>query len=144
MRILFQGDSITDAGRDYNNDTNVGFGYPLLIKAALGYETPEKYEFINKGINGSRITNLCDRVKAYIHFIFLQKNIRRARKANFAFRNEACPAFFNKTFCPFRIGRFKHISLFVNNNNVFFDGCRPLCCKLSLLFVIMGVVPDLK
>ena len=29
MKILFQGDSITDAGRDYNDIHNLGHGYPL-------------------------------------------------------------------------------------------------------------------
>ena len=33
MKILFQGDSITDAGRARDNDVNVGRGYPLLVKA---------------------------------------------------------------------------------------------------------------
>ena len=39
---------------------------------------------------------------------------------------EACPAVFYKTFCPFQVGRFILISLFIYNNNVFFDGYHPL------------------
>lgn len=46
MRILFQGDSITDVGRLRDNDINVGRGYPLLIKAALGFECPDEHEYI--------------------------------------------------------------------------------------------------
>ena len=36
--ILFQGDSITDAGRARDNDSNVGIGYPVLVKGTLGFE----------------------------------------------------------------------------------------------------------
>ena len=43
MRILFQGDSITDAGRARDNDVNLGIGYPLLVKAQLGFEEAGKY-----------------------------------------------------------------------------------------------------
>ena len=63
MKILFQGDSITDAFRDYSNDLSAGTGYPLLIKAKLGYECAGKYEFFNKGISGNRITDIYARIK---------------------------------------------------------------------------------
>lgn len=66
MKILFQGDSITDAGRDRMNDAGVGVGYPLLVKAALGYEAPAVHEFINRGISGNRIVDLYARIKADI------------------------------------------------------------------------------
>ena len=49
MKILFQGDSITDAHRSKENDAHFGMGYPLLIKASLGFESPGKYEFVNEG-----------------------------------------------------------------------------------------------
>ncbi len=42
MKILFQGDSITDAGRSRDSDINSGAGYPLLVKASLGFEAPGK------------------------------------------------------------------------------------------------------
>lgn len=48
MRILFQGDSITDAGRERNSDVNIGIGYPLLVKACLGFVSPGKYELFRK------------------------------------------------------------------------------------------------
>lgn len=66
MRILFQGDSITDAGRDRTRDDIVGVGYPLLVKADLSFEEPHKYEFYNRGVSGNRIVDLYARIKADI------------------------------------------------------------------------------
>lgn len=66
MKILFQGDSITDAGRSRENDTNLGGGYPLLVKASLGFEKPGQYEFINRGISGNRIVDVYARIKSDI------------------------------------------------------------------------------
>jgi len=63
MRILFQGDSITDAGRARDNDINVGVGYPLLVKATLGYAEPGEHEFFNRGISGNRIVDVYARIK---------------------------------------------------------------------------------
>ena len=66
MKILFQGDSITDAGRARDNDQYVGGGYPLLVKSELGYKFPGEYEFINRGISGNRIVDLYARIKCDI------------------------------------------------------------------------------
>ncbi len=66
MRILFQGDSITDAGRARDNDYNVGVGYPLLVKAGLGFAEPGKYEFFNRGISGNRVVDVYARLKSDI------------------------------------------------------------------------------
>lgn len=63
-RILFQGDSITDCGRQRDNFYGLGGGYPLLVKAALGTDCPDEYEFINRGISGNRIVDLYARIKA--------------------------------------------------------------------------------
>ena len=63
MKILFQGDSITDAGRAKDNDVSVGVGYPLLVKAMLGFELPGKYEFVNRGISGNRVVDVYARIK---------------------------------------------------------------------------------
>lgn len=63
MKILFQGDSITDVGRVRENEAHMGGGYPLLIKSKLGFENPGKYEFVNKGISGNRIVDLYARIK---------------------------------------------------------------------------------
>ena len=64
--ILFQGDSITDCGRNREMITSTGVGYPLLVKAQLGFENPGEYTFINKGISGNRIVDLYARIKADI------------------------------------------------------------------------------
>lgn len=61
--ILFQGDSITDCSRSRENDVDVGTGYPLLVKAELGFEKPEQYDFINRGISGNRIVDVYARIK---------------------------------------------------------------------------------
>lgn len=63
MRILFQGDSITDAGRSRENDAVRGHGYPTLVAASLGLDHPGEYEFINRGISGNRISDLVARMK---------------------------------------------------------------------------------
>ncbi len=65
-RILFQGDSITDCGRERENDAHVGTGYALLVKSQLGFENPGEYEFYNRGISGNRIVDLYARIKADI------------------------------------------------------------------------------
>lgn len=62
-RILFQGDSITDAGRSREKDYELGKGYPLLVEAELGFEAPGEYEFLNRGISGNRIVDLYARIK---------------------------------------------------------------------------------
>ncbi|MBQ7906624.1 MAG: SGNH/GDSL hydrolase family protein [Clostridia bacterium] len=66
MRILFQGDSITDADRGRGEDTRLGRGYPLLVEAALGLEEPGAHEFINRGISGNRVVDLYARIKCDI------------------------------------------------------------------------------
>ena len=50
-RILFQGDSITDCGRARDDFYNLGTGYANLIKASLGTDCPNEYEFINRGVS---------------------------------------------------------------------------------------------
>lgn len=66
MRILFQGDSITDAGRSRDNNDYLGQGYPALIKSFLGFEEPGKYEFLNRGVSGNRVVDLYARIKCDI------------------------------------------------------------------------------
>lgn len=65
--ILFQGDSITDAGRNkednsFNNPRAMGTGYAMLAGAAI----LEKYaqldlKIYNKGISGNKVYQLADR-----------------------------------------------------------------------------------
>lgn len=64
--ILFQGDSITDAGRSWEDNSNLGLGYPTLVKAELGFDYPGQYTFYNRGISGNRIVDLYARIKADI------------------------------------------------------------------------------
>jgi len=61
--ILFQGDSITDAGRSRENDANTGIGYPTLVKGELGLEYPNEYAFCNRGISGNRVVDVYARIK---------------------------------------------------------------------------------
>ena len=61
--ILFQGDSITDCGRNRDDITSTGVGYVHMVKGQLGCEYPEEYEFINKGITGNRIIDVYARIK---------------------------------------------------------------------------------
>ena len=63
MRIVFQGDSITEAGRDKRNYHNMGNGYPKYASEILTERFPETdFEFINMGINGNRTDQLFDRL----------------------------------------------------------------------------------
>ena len=63
MRFLFQGDSITDAGRgDYENPRATGNGYPRLLEADLTFEQKE-CEVLNCGISGNRVVDLFARWK---------------------------------------------------------------------------------
>ena len=60
--ILFQGDSITDAGRSRDNDSNLGSGYANMIAAWLGAKRPhDNLKFINRGISGNRVIDLKNR-----------------------------------------------------------------------------------
>lgn len=63
MKIVFQGDSITDAGRDKRNYHDMGNGYPKYAAALIAAEFPsENFEFINQGISGNRTCQLADRL----------------------------------------------------------------------------------
>ena len=64
--ILFQGDSITDAGRNWDDVTTMGEGYAHMVTGELGSEYPGEYEFVNKGISGNRIVDVYARIKADI------------------------------------------------------------------------------
>ena len=61
--ILFQGDSITDAGRNRDNDLFLGVGYATMVQGQLGMECPGQYKFYNRGISGNRITDVYARIK---------------------------------------------------------------------------------
>lgn len=63
MKILFMGDSVTDAGRVRENPTSVGSGYAMMVKGHIDMEFPGRHEFINKGIAGNRIVDIYARMK---------------------------------------------------------------------------------
>jgi len=63
MKILFQGDSITDTNRDRESDAQIGRGYVRLVKASLGFEEAGNYEFLNSGLSGNRIVDIYARIK---------------------------------------------------------------------------------
>jgi lysophospholipase L1-like esterase len=62
--VVFQGDSITDSGRDKNsknaNSTGaLGTGYPLLVSAASLAAHPDRgLKFFNRGISGNKVPDL--------------------------------------------------------------------------------------
>ena len=65
IRVLFQGDSITDAGRDKRNYHDMGKGYPKYAAELIAQAHPEiEFEFINFGISGNRTDQLFDRIYA--------------------------------------------------------------------------------
>ena len=63
MKIVFQGDSITDAGRDRRNYHDMGHGYAKYAVEQIKADFPElPFEFINQGISGNRTDQLFDRL----------------------------------------------------------------------------------
>ena len=65
-KILFQGDSITDCGRSREVLTDVGNGYPYLVRAHYGLERPGQFEIMNRGVSGNRSVDVYARIKADI------------------------------------------------------------------------------
>ncbi|KEQ23143.1 SGNH/GDSL hydrolase family protein [Paenibacillus tyrfis] len=60
--VLFQGDSITDCGRNREIGTDLGRGYALIASALFASKYPEKQvQFINRGISGNRVKDLQQR-----------------------------------------------------------------------------------
>ncbi len=63
--VLFQGDSITDGGRqrtgmDYNHIMGQDYGY--ILAAEIGLESPEReLNFVNRGASGDRVPDLAAR-----------------------------------------------------------------------------------
>ena len=65
MKILFQGDSVTDAGRDRSDPHDMGTGYPKYASAMISDAHPDlDFEFINLGISGNRTENLVARLQS--------------------------------------------------------------------------------
>ncbi len=67
MRILFQGDSVTDCNRNYEDFFDLGDGYVMYTVENLKQQFPEAdFEFINKGISGNRTKDVLARARADI------------------------------------------------------------------------------
>ena len=74
MRILFQGDSVTDAGRSREEFYDLGPGYPSVAAKLLREAFPTvDFTFLNRGISGNRTGQLVDRLQA--DFLELQPDI---------------------------------------------------------------------
>jgi len=64
IRLLFQGDSITDAGRNREDYHDLGRGYPKYAAALLQKRYPEiEFEFIDLGISGNQTKDLVARLE---------------------------------------------------------------------------------
>lgn len=60
--VLFQGDSITDCGRDFARPHHLGTGYPALVASRFAGRHPEKrVTFLNRGISGNTSADLLAR-----------------------------------------------------------------------------------
>lgn len=65
--VLFQGDSITDAGRDRSNNSvnagpGMGSGYVRhAVTQLLGKNPGKGYRFYNRGVSGNKVHQLADR-----------------------------------------------------------------------------------
>lgn len=74
MKILFQGDSITDAGRNRENFHDMGEGYPKYAVENIKNYFPEiDFEFVNLGISGDQTKDLVARLQS--DFIDIQPDI---------------------------------------------------------------------
>lgn len=60
--VLFQGDSVTDFGRGYGDDNNLGTGYAYITSALFNSLNPElNVKFINRGVSGNRVSDMKER-----------------------------------------------------------------------------------
>jgi len=74
MRILFQGDSITDGCREKRDYHHMGESYPKYASELIAARHPElDIEFVNQGISGNRTGQLFDRL--YPDAIALQPDV---------------------------------------------------------------------
>ena len=74
MKILFQGDSVTDAGRDHSNPHDLGEGYPKYAAAMMQDAFPQiDFEFVDLGISGNRTEHLVQRLEG--DFVDIQPDI---------------------------------------------------------------------
>ena len=65
MKVLFQGDSITDWGRDRSDYHDLGNGYPKYAAKYIKEMMPDtEFEFIDLGISGDQTANLVARLQS--------------------------------------------------------------------------------
>ena len=64
--ILFQGDSITDAGRLREDEGHLGYGYAAQVKEELELQYPNEYTMYNRGVSGNHVVDLYARIKTDI------------------------------------------------------------------------------
>ncbi len=66
MKLVFFGDSITEAGRNLSVDghySSYGYGFVRQIAGTLLAQDPTKYTIVNRGIGGDMTVNLYARIK---------------------------------------------------------------------------------
>ena len=62
MKILFQGDSVTDCSRNYDDPSDLGLGY-VKYTADLLKKDYSDVEFINRGVSGNRSKDVLARAQ---------------------------------------------------------------------------------
>lgn len=80
LKILFQGDSITDGGRnrdkeqDWDGNHQIGHSYAFSVCGMLALENTDiEYTFVNRGISGNKIGDILNR--AYDEIIGIAPDI---------------------------------------------------------------------
>ncbi len=74
IKLLFQGDSITDAGRDYADSHHLGNGYVKYAAGLLQETYPDvPFEFIDLGISGNQTKDLKARLEQ--DFVAVQPDV---------------------------------------------------------------------
>ena len=64
MKIIFFGDSITDGGRNREDEKSLGTGYVRILADKLRPLYPEsELQLVNKGVSGDEVGDLLARMK---------------------------------------------------------------------------------
>ncbi|MBE7083998.1 MAG: lysophospholipase [Clostridiales bacterium] len=69
IKVLFQGDSITDGNRYKDPETRwdlnhqIGHSYVFTVVGRLAYQNPGKYLFVNRGVSGDSVETIAKRWK---------------------------------------------------------------------------------
>ena len=74
MKILFFGDSVTDAGRSRQDLTDLGVGYPKYSAEKISAAFPSvSFEFVNRGMSGYRTENILEVINT--HFVEVKPDL---------------------------------------------------------------------